>query len=245
MSELLNSRYQITGMVGTGSTSAVYRALDTLRPERLAVAIKQYHFDREFPATEMQHLSSLSHPGIPHVYEAFYGSGCWHMVMDYVDGETLSQCRQDCGGKLPVVEVAEIGLQLASLLDHVHDHGLVYRDLKPQNILRTDAGKIVLVDFGSVSATSDYNEYYVCAPYASPEQRLAWPEIDERADIYALGIILFQLLFGHCNVEDARTETDQERALLSAILKMVSWRPEKRLPTMLHVMRELLRCGAC
>ncbi len=241
MSELLNSRYQITGILGNGSSSAVYRALDTLRPDRGEVAIKQYHFDQAFPASEMHHLSSLNHPGIPHVYEAFYSSGCWHMVLDYIDGETLERCRQDCGGKLPVVEIAQIGVQLASILDHVHDHGLVYRDLKPQNVLRTDEGRIFLVDFGGASYSDTFNDYYVVAPYASPEQRLAWPEIDERADIYALGIILFQLLFGHCNVEDARTETDQERALLSAILKMVAWRPEKRLPTMLHVMRELLK----
>src|SRR5689334_19904936 len=119
MNDLLNTRYAITGILGTGSSSAVYRALDTLRPDRGEVAIKQYHFDQAFPASEMQHLSSLNHPSIPHVYESFYGSGCWHIVLDYIDGETLERCRQDCGGKLPVVEVADIGLQLASILDHV------------------------------------------------------------------------------------------------------------------------------
>src|SRR5947209_544145 len=119
--QLLNTRYQITGILGTGSTSAVYRAEDMLRLDRETVAIKQYHFDQAFPATEMQHLSALAHPGLPRVYEAFFGSGCWHMVMDYIDGETLEQCRLDCGGKLEAREVADIGLQLASILDYVHE----------------------------------------------------------------------------------------------------------------------------
>lgn len=244
MNDLLNTRYAITGILGAGSTSAVYRAFDTLRSERGEVAIKQYHFDEAFPAAEMQHLSSFSHPGIPHVYEAFYSSGCWHLVMDYVDGETLERVRQEASaGKLPCGEVALIGLQLASILDHVHEQGLVYRDLNPANILRTDAGKLFLVDFGSVSPENDTSSSYGWSPYTAPEQRIAYEMIDDRADIYALGIILFQLLFGHCHVEDARTETPEERALLSAILKMVSWRPSARLPTMLHVMRELLKVG--
>ncbi len=241
MSELLNARYQITGIIGHGSTSAVYRALDMLRPDRPEIAIKQFHFEQAFPHQELRTLSLLSHPGIPRAYEAFFGSGCWHLVLDYVDGETLERCRKDCGGKLPPGEIAGIGLQLASILDEVHGHGLVYRDLKPANILRTDSGKIVLVDFGSVSATSDYNDYYVVAPYASPEQRLAWPEIDPRADVYALGIVLFELLFGHCNVEDARPVEEHEIRLLDAMLKMLSWRPEKRLSSMQQVMRALLR----
>ena len=239
--ELLNSRYQITGMVGTGSTSAVYRALDTLRPERPEVAIKQFHFEQAFPHQELRTLSLLSHPGIPRSYEAFFGSGCWHIVMDYIDGETLERCRKDCGGKIPVGEIAGIGLQLASILDEVHGHGLVYRDLKPANILRTDSGTLVLIDFGSAAPLSDYNDSSVCAPYASPEQRLAWPEIDGRADVYSLGIVLFELLFGHCNVEDARPQDEQEIRLLDVLLRMLAWRPEKRLQTMPEVMRALLR----
>jgi len=208
---LLKERYRILEQVGSGGFGAVYKAADTLFGYRL-VAVKemgQSHLSPQEMASaieafkgEAHLLAGLQHPNIPGIYDYFGEAGRWYLVMDFIEGETLEEHLNKSRGRyLPVEKVLDIGIQLCIVLGYLHTRqpSIIFRDLKPANILLTSSGQIYLIDFGIARhfkpGQSRDTIAFGSPGYAPPEQ-YGKAQTTPRADIYALGATLHQLLTG-------------------------------------------------
>lgn len=224
-SHLLKQRYRILMQVGQGGMGAVYKAEDTQFGNRL-VAVKEMHQNGLRPeeiveATESfkreaMLLAGLLHPNLPRTYDHFFDRGRWYLVMDFIEGETLEEylnkipatgasrryAPQGSTRMLPVDEVLDIGIQLCTILHYLHTSQppIIFRDLKPANIMLTAAGHLYLFDFGIArhfkpgQARDTANLGSV--GYAAPEQ-YGKAQTTPRSDIYSLGATLHQLLSGN------------------------------------------------
>lgn len=208
---MLKQRYLILGMTGRGGFGAVYKASDTQFGNRL-VAIKEMSQNtlsqqEKVAATEnFNHeamlLANLTHPNLPRIYDQFSEAGRSYLVMDYIDGETLEDLLKHQGNKkLPVEKILDIALQLCSVLEYLHTRQppIIFRDLKPANIMIASGGHIYLIDFGIARHFKHGQKKDTAAlgslGYAAPEQ-YGRSQTTVRADIYALGVTLHQLLTG-------------------------------------------------
>ena len=210
---MLKQRYIILGQAGRGGFGAVYRASDTQFGGRL-VAIKEMSQSSLKPqelveATESFNreamlLASLTHPNLPRIYEQFTENTRSYLVMDFIEGETLEARlqRPDCtNARLPVEKVLSIALQLCSVLEYLHTRQppIIFRDLKPGNVMITPAEHVYLIDFGIARNFKPGQEKDTTAlgsyGYAPPEQ-YGKSQTTTRADIYSLGATLHQLLTG-------------------------------------------------
>ena len=157
---LLNGRYRVLKQIGTGGFGAVYQAQDLWR-NNTPVAIKSitlHHLSSEqiIEATdtfnrEVGLLSELDHPNLPHIYEHFTDPEHWYLVMDFIAGETLDEyLSKSRRGHLAVETVVDIGIQLSEVLSYLHsqDPPIIFRDVKPANVMRTVTGHLYLIDFG-------------------------------------------------------------------------------------------------
>jgi serine/threonine protein kinase len=232
------SHYDVVRQLGRGASSIVWLAQDTSSGR--AVAIKQFKPSEPIPHMESAILASLQHRGLPEVYGTFRENGRWHIVMEPVHGDTLYVYRRVHGGVLPLEEVRDIGVQLCAVMDELHQNGVLYRDLKPANVMRETSGRVRLVDFGCATCGDD-NDCYVTPPYAAPEQRVQCESIDHRADIYSLGVVLFELLTGRADFEMQPFEDVSMERVRSVCLKMVSHDAAKRPQSMVDVMLMLLK----
>src|SRR6266496_4111010 len=208
---LLRNRYFILSEFGAGGFGWVYKARDIQSGDRL-VAIKEVrllglHPKAMLEATtafqrEASVLSQLDHPNLPRLYEHFQNPGHWYLVMDFIAGETLEQYQSKPPNRhLLLSEVLDIGLQLCIVLDYLHSQQppIVFRDLKPANIMRTPTGQLYLIDFGIARYFKPGQAKDTVAlgslGYAAPEQ-YGRVQTTPRADIYSLGAVLHQLLTG-------------------------------------------------
>jgi len=206
---LFRNRYFILSKVGEGGYGSVYKARDIQCKDRL-VAIKEVSLLGLYPKAmieattsfqrEVSVLSQLDHPNLPRVYEHFQNPGYWYVVMDFIAGETLEDYQSKAPNKrLLLSEVLDIGLQLCTVLDYLHSQQppIVFRDLKPANIIRTSTGQIYLIDFGIARYFKPGQAKDTIAlgspGYAAPEQ-YGKAQTTPRADIYSLGVVLHQLL---------------------------------------------------
>ena len=194
-------RYQIVGEVGRGGFATVYQgydaglqrpvALKVLHPELVRDEVALRRFQREAVA-----VARLRHPHIVVVYEFSQHDGFAYIAMEYVEGTTL---KAKLGQPLPLDEARRIAVDVASALDYAHRNGVIHRDIKPANILLTADGQVVLADFGiailAQNADSVTRGLLGTPQYMAPEQALGEP-IDARSDLYALGIVLFEMLAG-------------------------------------------------
>jgi tRNA A-37 threonylcarbamoyl transferase component Bud32 len=209
---LLKQRYRLLAQIGKGGFGAVYRAEDTELGDR-KVAIKEMS-QRGLAPEELQEamqnfrqeallLAGLTHPNLPRIYEQFSEGGHWYLVMDFIEGETLeTHLNQAPGGRLPVPEVLKIAIQLCTVLDYLHTRQppIIFRDLKPANIMLAPGGHLYLIDFGIArhfkpGQTRD-TVAFGSAGYAAPEQ-YGKAQTTTRSDIYSLGATLHHLLSGH------------------------------------------------
>lgn len=207
---LLNQRYRIHALIGQGGMAAVYAAEDRLSHDRL-VAVKEMNPDRlsakeVVDAIETLHreaslLADLSHPSFPAIHDAFLEGGRWYLVMDLIDGESLETYVNAKGGSLEVLEVVDMGIQLAEALQYLHHRQppLIFRDLKPANIMRRRDGHLFLIDFGIARQFKPGQAKdtipFGSVGYAAPEQ-YGKAQTTPRSDIYSLGAVLHQLLTG-------------------------------------------------
>jgi serine/threonine protein kinase len=209
-SYLLHSRYTIVSQVGTGGFGAVYKAKDTLFSHRL-VAIKEMNQDglssRELAEAtvaferEALLLSKLTHPNLPRIHDHFSEHGRSYVVMDYIAGDTLEDYLDTVIQHLPIEMVLEIGIQLSTVLDYLHNHQppIIFRDVKPTNIMRTADNHVYLIDFG-IARHFKPGKAKDTIPlgskgYAAPEQ-YGKAQTTPQTDIYGLGATLHELLTG-------------------------------------------------
>ncbi len=158
------------------------------------------HTDRFFH--EALFLARMHHPALPSLYDYFYEDGYWYMVMDYIPGQTLTAyLRQQ--GPLPPLEALSYALQLCDVFDYLHRQTppIVYRDLKPSNVLITPDGTLMLVDFGIAryfkEGQSNDTTDFGSPGYASPEQYQTEGQTDGRSDLYSLGVLIYEMVTGH------------------------------------------------
>ncbi len=210
--DLLHGRYEVLEKVGTGGFGAVYKARDRQRKNRM-VAIKAIELNalsaaQTIEATdtfnrELSLLSNLDHSHLPGLYEHFIDATHWYLVMDFIDGEPLDdylqQLQEPC---LPLEEVIDIGLQLCDVLHYLHqlEPPIIFRDVKPANIMRTPGGRLYLIDFG-IARRFKPGQARDTTPlgspgFAAPEQ-YGGAQSTIRTDIYGLGATLYFLLTGH------------------------------------------------
>ncbi|MBM7769899.1 serine/threonine protein kinase [Actinokineospora baliensis] len=197
---LLDDRYQVGELIGSGGMAEVHRAVDT-RLGR-SVAVKLFHPKADGATvsrleTEARLLAGLSHPGVVRVFDVAVDNQRPYLVMQLIEGGTLRD-RLD-GGPLPAGEVAGVGVRLAGILGYVHSRGIVHRDVKPSNVLVDEEG-VYLADFGIARALggarlTSTGHCVGTAAYLSPEQvrgQLAGPA----GDVYSLGLVLLECLTG-------------------------------------------------
>ena len=200
---LIGDRYEITGLIASGGMGAVYRARDQILDRTVAVKVlKNGGDDPEFVAkfkAEATNAARLSHPNIVQVFDFGYENGQPYMAMEFVDGQNLREILSARHVLRPDV-AARIALQVASALEHARRNGLMHRDIKPENILITTDGVVKVADFGlsralAESRATQANVLMGTAAYLAPEQ-VQGETVDHRADIYSLGIVLFEMLTG-------------------------------------------------
>lgn len=208
---VLKQRYAILAQAGRGGFGAVYKAKDMQFGNRL-VAIKEMNqssIDLQDLAEatesfnrEAMLLAHLAHPNLPQIYEQFTEGGRSYLVMDFIEGDTLEEHLEKLGNvKMPVEKTLGIALQLCSVIDYLHTRQppIVFRDIKPGNIMLTPSGHVYLIDFGIARHFKPGQEKDTTAlgssGYAPPEQ-YGKSQTTTRADIYSLGATLHQLLTG-------------------------------------------------
>ncbi|MCA9955475.1 MAG: protein kinase, partial [Anaerolineales bacterium] len=199
-------RYQIKALLGRGGMAVVYLAFDPYMDRRVAVKalLKDRQYDEGLRSRfkrESRMVASLNHPAIVPVYDFGEEDEQPYLVMRYMEGGSLRERLRHA--PLSLTEVATILNRIAPALDTTHAHNIIHRDLKPSNILFDDTGKAYLADFGLAKfaegtyTTLTRNEGMVGTPaYMSPEQIRGQEHLDGRTDIYALGVILFEMLAG-------------------------------------------------
>lgn len=200
---LLDNRYEILEVLGTGGMAVVYKA----RCHRLnrLVAIKilkdDYLEDEEFRRrfhSESQAVAMLSHPNIVNVYDVSTSITADYIVMELIDGITLKQYMEK-KGVLNWKETLHFAIQIAKALEHAHSKGIVHRDIKPHNIMVLKNGSVKVTDFGIARMMSKGNtltkEALGSVHYISPEQAKGG-RVDNRSDIYSLGVVMYEMMSG-------------------------------------------------
>jgi serine/threonine-protein kinase len=201
---LLDGRYRIESRIARGGMATVYLALD-VRLDR-TVALKVMHrslaedpaFVRRFIG-EAKSVASLSHPNVVHVFDQGTDNDVVYLSMEYVPGRTLRDILRE-RGRLPAREALEIMIPVLAALGAAHQAGMVHRDVKPENVLMTDDGRVKVVDFGLARAIEATNQTRTgvmigTIGYMAPEQ-VTTGAADVRSDVYAAGIMLFELVTG-------------------------------------------------
>jgi serine/threonine protein kinase len=208
---ILYHRYRILEMVGQGGMGAVYKARDLKFGRKVAIKeMSQHNLNaREIDEAterfrqEANMLARLTHPNLPSVYDYFEEGGRWYLAMDFIKGETVEDYASKMPGKvLHTLEVIDIGIQLTRVLGYLHTRPtpIIFRDLKPLNIMITSEKHIYLIDFGVARlfkrGQAKDTLAFGSVGYAAPEQ-YGKAQTTPRSDIYSLGVILHQLLTGH------------------------------------------------
>lgn len=203
-------RYDVKAEIGRGGMATVYEAYDPIFERTVAVKVlpREFLHEPEFRARftrEAKVIAGLEHPAIVPVYDFGEDNGQPFLVMRYMRGGSLADRLQK--GPIPIDETAEILKRLGSALDRAHEQGIIHRDLKPSNVLFDEYSDAYLADFGIVRLASSSEALtasgsLVGTPtYMSPEQVYGDKQLDGRSDIYALGVILFQMLTGQTPYE--------------------------------------------
>jgi serine/threonine protein kinase/Tol biopolymer transport system component len=252
------AHYEITSQLGKGGMGEVYQAKDRKLGRDVAIKVLPEEFAKDTDRVarfqrEAKLLASLNHSNIAAIYGLEESEGASFLVLELVEGETLAD--QLKRGPIPVEESLKLALQIAEALEAAHEKGVIHRDLKPANIKVTPDGKVKVLDFGLAKAyAGDREEVNLShsptlsdaatqqgvilgtAAYMSPEQAKG-KTVDKRADIWAFGVVLFQMLTGR---QLFNGETVSE-TLAAVLMREPEW---KRLPPNLHPRIRLLleRC---
>ncbi len=242
------AHYDITSQLGKGGMGEVYQAKDQKLGREVAIKVLPEEFARDTDRVarfqrEAKLLASLNHPNIAAIHGLEEADGTHFLVLELIEGETLSERLKR--GPIPVEEALKLALQIAEALEAAHEKGVIHRDLKPANIKVTPDGKVKVLDFGLAKAYAGAPEdmdlsnsptlsdaatkqgvILGTAAYMSPEQARG-ENVDKRADIWAFGVVLFEMLTGR-QVFTGKTVSD---TLASVLAREPEW---KSLPPNLH-----------
>lgn len=204
LGKLLGNRYEILEQLGGGGMAIVYKGRDTFLNRLVTVKILRPEFtcDGDFVnrfRREAQAVASLSHPNIVSIFDVGRENHVHYLVMEYVEGDNLKNLIR-AEGALPQERVVQIARQMVEALQHAHENNIVHRDVKPQNILITAAGRAKLTDFGiareATTATLTQTDTVLgSVHYLSPEQARG-ETADQRSDLYSLGIVMYEMATG-------------------------------------------------
>jgi serine/threonine protein kinase len=252
------AHYEITSKIGKGGMGEVYKAKDQKLGRDVAIKVLPEEFAKDSDRVarfqrEAKLLASLNHPNIAAIHGLDESDGMHFLILELIEGDTLADRLKH--GAIPIEESLKLALQIAEALEAAHEKGVIHRDLKPANIKVTPDGKIKVLDFGLAKAfAADQGEMILSdsptlsvaatqkgvilgtAAYMSPEQARG-EAVDKRADIWAFGCVLYEMLTGRVTFE-GRSVSD----VLASVLKI---EPEwKGLPLNLHPRIRLLleRC---
>jgi tRNA A-37 threonylcarbamoyl transferase component Bud32 len=203
--ETIAERYELEEVVGHGGMSTVYKAHDSLLERNVALKVlhQQYNEDEDFVERfkrEARSVAQLQHPNIVTVIDRGEEAGRQYIVFEFIDGENLKELvvRK---GRLDLRDALEVALEVARALAFAHDHGLVHRDVKPQNVLLNGDGRAKVTDFG-IARSLDVDQSVTqtgtilgTSNYIAPEQASGQP-VDAQTDVYSLGIVLYEMLTG-------------------------------------------------
>lgn len=198
----LSGRYQVLSKIGAGGMADVYKAKDCMLNRYVAVKVlkKEYREDESFVKkfrSEAQAAAGLLNPNIVNVYDVGEDRGLYYMVMELVEGITLKEYVQK-KGKLSSKEAISIAIQMCTGIEAAHNHHIIHRDIKPQNIIISKEGKVKVTDFGIAKATTSQTvstSAMGSVHYVSPEQARGG-YCDEKSDIYSAGITMYEMVTG-------------------------------------------------
>jgi serine/threonine protein kinase len=248
---LLFPDFEILAFIGQGGMGAVYKAAQPELDRTVAIKVlpPETAADPEFTERfrrEAATLARLDHPNIVKLFDYGQREGCAYFVMEFVDGVDLSQ--RIAKGPLPLNEAFAITSQLCDALQHSHERGVVHRDIKPGNILLAPDGRVKVADFGLARLVhpdaADHRLTRTRATlgtprYMAPEQMTPASDIDHRADIYAVGVVLYEMLTG--SIPAGRFDPPSEKVTLlnpridEVVLRALSAEPERRHATATEV----------
>ena len=200
----LGKRYEILGRIGSGGMADVYKGKDHKLNRYVAIKVlkSDYRNDQVFIQkflSEAQAAAGLMHPNVVNVYDVGQDRGLFYMVMELVEGITLKDYIER-KGKLSAKETISISIQMVTGLQAAHNHHIIHRDIKPQNIIISKEGKVKVTDFGIARATTATKTISTSVMgsvhYTSPEQARGGA-VDEKSDIYSVGITMYEMITGH------------------------------------------------
>jgi serine/threonine protein kinase/ABC-type branched-subunit amino acid transport system substrate-binding protein len=268
---ILGGRYRITEMIGKGGFGAVYKATDERFQSKRVVALKEMSDAQLSPSekakalqdfrNEADLLVQLNHPNLPNVSDFFEEGGKAYLVMEFVEGKTLEKIQEEQNSPLDERLVMGWALQLCTVLDYLHTQPspIIFRDLKPANVMVTSKGEIKLIDFGIArifkAAVKKDTTLLGTKGYAPPEQ-YGRGQSDARSDIYALGATLYDLLtkeqpidsLNRCVHPDLFSHPSQfnpkiSPAVEAIILKAMALKPEDRYQTAADMRQAIVNTG--
>ncbi|HEY2786601.1 MAG TPA: serine/threonine-protein kinase, partial [Fimbriiglobus sp.] len=210
---LLAGRYRVVAPLGKGGMGEVYRADDLTLAQPVALKFLPQHIASDTDRLsrfrmEVATARKVSHPNVCRVYDISEQGGLSFLTMEYIDGEDLASVLKRLG-RVPEEKGVAVARQLCSAVAAVHDQGLLHRDLKPANVMLDGRGNVRLTDFGLAAAAEDLSVSQVRSGtplYQAPEQ-LGGQEVTVRSDLYALGLVLYELFTGRRAFADARRDT--------------------------------------
>ncbi|SIT67595.1 Stk1 family PASTA domain-containing Ser/Thr kinase [Edaphobacillus lindanitolerans] len=261
----ISGRYEVLGLLGGGGMSTVYLARDMILDRPVAIKILRYDLADEEELRKRFHREALSatsliHPHIVNIYDVGEDGELHYLVMEYVEGQTLKEYIQE-KAPLPAARAVDIMMQLCDGISAAHLHGIIHRDIKPQNILMDGDGRVKLTDFGiamalSATALTRTNSVMGTVHYLSPEQARGGIAT-KRSDLYSLGIVLYEMLTGklpfsgespvsialkhlHEETPPVRDERpDIPQSLENVILKATAKNPAYRYPSAEVMLKDL------
>ncbi len=205
---LFDGRYRIVRKLGAGGMANVYLAEDQELGRRVAIKIlnERHANDEQFVARfrqEAKNAAALSHPNIVSIYDRGEAEGTYYIAMEFLDGRSLKELIVG-RGPAPTAVAVEYARQILSALRFAHRHGIVHRDIKPHNVLVDGEGRVKVTDFGiaraGASQMTEAGSIVGTAQYLSPEQARG-ASVDQRSDLYSLGVVLYELLTGEAPFE--------------------------------------------
>ena len=227
--------YEVTACLGRGGMGVVYQARQTsldrwvaikvLAPDRVSDERFAEHFEREAKT-----LARMSHPNIVTVFDHGEADGMFYIVMEFVDGVNLRDLLRD--GKMAPERALAIVPPICEALEYAHGKGVVHRDIKPENVLLDRDGRVKIADFGIASLVGATGELSGTPPYMAPEQEKG--RVDRRADIYALGVVLYEMLTGERPAGDLvapSRKVEVDVRIDEMVLRALEKEPERRYQT--------------